>query len=221
MESRIIARLPRIILFDYGGVVADHYCQPYLNSLSSMLGVTPQRVLDEISEATDHGSMYRLDRISMEDFWTNITDRIGCRSINITEAQRLWAESYIPNPAILSLIRFLRKNYQVLTGLVLNEDRDRLRHILAHSCNLASYFDVIYASCEIGLLKPSKEFYDYIITHNPWGLSAYHALVVDDRESHVRVPREMGFLTYRHTSPGESNLYLSKLFDKYEKANNR
>jgi HAD superfamily hydrolase (TIGR01509 family) len=85
--------------------------------------------------------------------------------------------------------------------------------MLQQRCDLRAHFDTIYASCEIGCVKPTKDFYGHILAHNPWNLSAADILVVDDRESHVRAPSDLGFQTYQFKTPGECSIYLSTLYN--------
>jgi FMN phosphatase YigB (HAD superfamily) len=204
---------PRLILFDYGGVIADHYAQPYLNALALLLGVSSEQVLEEVSESTEHGKQYRLNRLSQNEFWSAIVRRVGCLSLDSDLAQKLWAQTYIPNRAMLSSVSFLKERCHVFTGLALNEDAPRLSWVLEELGDARNSFDCIFASCEIGCLKPSPEFYRHILDHNPWHLTAGEILVIDDRSSHIETPHAMGFQVYRHENPGACIRHLSKIYD--------
>ena len=48
------------VMLDYGGVVADHYSEPYVSRLAAELGTTRRTALDVLGEHSVHGKQYLL-----------------------------------------------------------------------------------------------------------------------------------------------------------------
>src|SRR5438552_991824 len=98
------------VLCDYGGVVADHYSEPYESQLAELLGVGRQRLRSLLSERSPHGRAYRLDQLTMKEFWSEVIQGAGKvdPGTSIELLQELWARTYIPNQAVLSLLSYLR-----------------------------------------------------------------------------------------------------------------
>lgn len=60
-------------VFDYGGVVSHHYCEPWQSNLSTLLGTTPQKVKGLLSESGSLGRDYRLGHaIIIRYYWSRI-----------------------------------------------------------------------------------------------------------------------------------------------------
>ena len=59
---------------------------------------------------------------------------------------------------------------------------------------LEAYFDKVYVSCEMKLLKPSPEIFRAVLADS--ALRAEETLFVDDSERNVATARSLGFATY-------------------------
>ena len=57
-----------------------------------------------------------------------------------------------------------------------------------------SYFDKLYVSCEIGLSKPNKEIYQYVL--NDEKLNPAETIFVDDRKQNLIGAKEVGMHTF-------------------------
>ena len=205
-------QLPQLVLFDYGGVVADHYSQPYLSQLSKLVGAPSNEILMQLSEKTPHGKAFRLASVSKEEFWNTVRSNLHVAPFPIDQAQLLWAKTYVPNEAMLKLISFLRVEVNVAVGLVLNEDEHRLAYV-RKELDSVNRFNYVLASCELGALKPEVGFYERIAEICPPAKERGRVLIVDDRESHVAAPIACGFQGYHFTSPGEFSIFISNLIN--------
>ncbi|MGL5937752.1 MAG: HAD family hydrolase [Phocaeicola sp.] len=58
---------------------------------------------------------------------------------------------------------------------------------------LGSYVDEIFASYEIGCMKPEKAIFDYLIDHT--AIDPTETIFVDDAPANVKIGEELGFLT--------------------------
>lgn len=200
------------VFCDYGGVVADHYSEPYLGQLAQALGTTRETARALVSERSPHGRLYRLDQITKAEFWNAVRQLAPRKDFDDEVVQDLWAQTYIPNRALLSLLRYLRDDLGIQTGIVMNEDRWRFRYIEEHF-DLRTYVDHVIASFEVGAIKPDSEMYSVILrralrTDRP-GLLLY----IDDRESHVEAAKKQGIEGYCYRNSGELSVYIGHLLE--------
>src|SRR5579872_448296 len=136
------------IVFDYGGVLADHYVEPFQTMLGELLHATQKETRDLTSERSPHGRDYRLGKISKQDFW-NAIKKLSGTEFDIDYAHELFEKTYLPNPAMISLVGWLKDKWGIQIGLGLNEDVDRwntVKKLL--NAEVFSNFNVI--SFEIG-----------------------------------------------------------------------
>lgn len=59
--------------------------------------------------------------------------------------------------------------------------------------SLGAFFDKVYLSHRIGMRKPNKEIFQYIMDSN--GLKPEHTLFIDDSPQHIAGARELGIQT--------------------------
>ena len=73
------------------------------------------------------------------------------------------------------------------------------------------YFDEQVVSCEIGLGKPDRRIYEYLLTH--CGLSAEETIFIDDRKDNVDVAEELGITPFHfdRTNPEEACANLRRV----------
>jgi FMN phosphatase YigB (HAD superfamily) len=200
------------IQFDYGGVVADHYSEPYLGLLASELGVDRNAARALLSEQSPHGRLYRLDQLSKEAFWEEVRKLSRRTTFNNEFVQELWAKTYIPNAAVLSLIAYLRNDLGLQIGVVMNEDRWRYRFIMDTYC-LDSYLDVTVASFQVGALKPEAAMSEAILRLSNRLSSPDSVLYVDDRQTHVDATVRAGMRGYQYLNAGELSTHISQLLE--------
>lgn len=63
--------------------------------------------------------------------------------------------------------------------------------------SLSALFDKAYYSFEVGLRKPGREIYDFVVKENNLDLEA--TLFIDDNEENVKGAREAGIITHHKT----------------------
>ena len=199
------------IVFDYGGVLADHYVEPFQTMLGELLHATQKETRDLTSERSPHGRDYRLGKISKQDFW-NAIKKLSGTEFDIDYAHELFEKTYLPNPAMISLVGWLKDKWGIQIGLGLNEDVDRwntVKKLL--NAEVFSNFNVI--SFEIGAIKPDKIFYETMIKKAHHEDDPSRILYVDDRDTHVEAARHYGIQGYDFINEGDfvSALHNMKL----------
>jgi putative hydrolase of the HAD superfamily len=188
------------LLFDYGGVIADHYCEPATSLLAELLGVTRKESLELVSERVDAGIDFRLSRITKAEFWNRIREKVPNKNFSDNEAQELWASSYIPNQAMLNLLNYVRCTYGIHTAILMNEDVDRFEHVQGLT-DWSKHVDFFVSSHETGFLKPQKEA--YLAAAERWGVNVDQILYIDDRAGHVEAAQALGMKGHTFQNHGE------------------
>lgn len=137
-----------------------------------------QEAIDEIVAQKDNGQLLN-----------EAAPRLIADALGITEHEwlaELGSVDYEPVPDVLGLIGELKENYRI--GLMTNIGIGRINDYL--SDELRDQFDVIFASGDRGVAKPSREAYQQII--DEFGISADEALMVDDSAGFLSQAEEMG-----------------------------
>jgi FMN phosphatase YigB (HAD superfamily) len=192
---------------DYGGVVSDHYCEPFHGQLAATLGVSSKKLRELLSERSEHGRAYRLDKITMAEFWTEVCRLSNGACHDHGYLQEMWAQTYIPNTAVLIFMKHLKEKVGVKTGIVMNEDRARAEYVMDRH-KIHQYASIVVTSCDVGFLKPDIEMFKIVLTKFKRQNKPSSVLYIDDRESHVNAAKECGMQVYRYNSAGEMFCFL-------------
>jgi putative hydrolase of the HAD superfamily len=110
------------------------------------------------------------------------------------------------NPATVAVLADLRAGGTRL-ALLSNAGADfgsYFRHGL-----LGEYFDAVYVSGELKLLKPEPEIYQHVLAD--LGISAAEAVFIDNREDNVRGAQELGITGHVFTDAGTLRAFLESL----------
>lgn len=170
-------------LFDYGGVVSFHYCEPWQGNLSFLLKVEPKRVRELLSETSEHGKEYRLGNMNRKQFWNEVMKLAGIKELDISQLEDNWARSYQIDTRMLSVIDTLRKLGKQV-GVVMNTDAYRFAHI-EKEYQLSTLVDFVISSCKHGVVKPEKEAYLFALRIVNREHSPEKVVYFDDRERNI------------------------------------
>jgi putative hydrolase of the HAD superfamily len=170
--------MPKLYIFDMGGVV----------SLNTDVG---ERIAERLG--FDRGKLWELMQeeivslmagsITAEEFWRRFSSKS-----DLQVDEDLWALTFQPRPnrEVIEMIHALKKEARVVVGTNTIEP-----HFLVHSRN-GDYdiFDRVYASFQIGLVKPDSAFYTYILERE--GCLPAETVFVDDAGENVAAARKLG-----------------------------
>lgn len=199
------------IIFDYGGVVSDHYCEPFQTQMAELFGTTHAESRKLLSESSPHGRAYRLDQISKEEFWARVKELCG-KDFDNDKLQILWAKTYIINASMVSMLKFLKEKKRIQIGMALNEDFGRWQYIL-DTYQPGTFSTVNVLSYEIGTVKPERAFYEEMLIMCGRRNMADRVLYVDDRQSHVDAAIATGLQGYVFTNEGEFSKAVAECFN--------
>lgn len=186
------------LVFDYGGVVSFHHCEPWQGNLARLLNTTPREVRNLLSETSLWGRDFRLGKMSREQFWGLICEKTGVQNVNIQELEYNWANSYQIDIRMVNLIRELRGKIGLQVGILSNSDLYRRNHI-EESYQLSAKVDFNITSCDHGVVKPEKIAYEKMLEVAGRTQEPNRVLYVDDRERNVAPAVALGMKGYVFT----------------------
>jgi len=140
--------------------------------------------------------------MSKTEFWAEVMRLAGRNDLDEDHLQELWARTYIPNAAVLSLLGHIKDELGVQTGIIMNEDRWRYEFVLKEY-DMKRYTPLIVASFEVGAIKPEKAIYEEVLIRARRKNQPQRVLYIDDRQSHVDAAKACGMEGYLHINPGE------------------
>ncbi|HPE69230.1 MAG TPA: HAD family phosphatase [Thermotogota bacterium] len=170
---------PKLFIFDVGQVVYTRTA--VVPRMAEELGLDHHQFLHF---ARPSGLFeLQIGRMGEDQFWQNFQHHSG-----VAVGSTTWGRFFQPQPleGTLHIIEQLKKKFRVVAGTNTIE-----AHFQVHMAN-GHYdpFDKVYASHQLGLLKPDPAFYLYILEreHTP----PSQAIFIDDNADNVRSAREIG-----------------------------
>jgi FAD synthase/FMN phosphatase YigB (HAD superfamily) len=183
------------IIFDFGGVLVDLKPEACLDAFAA-LGL-PQ-VADYLTPYGHKGPFGKVENgdITIPEFCNEIRDLF---QVSLTDEQIVsaWAAFLLHTPLNkIRMVHHLAKNYRVF----LLSNTNPVHILKLNEFDEAGFpakecFEKLYLSYEIGLSKPGREIFSYVL-HDA-GIKAKETLLVDDGPGNCRTAMEMGFKTFQ------------------------
>jgi len=167
-----------LYIFDMGGVVA--YNTDVFPSVINHLNITAEQFYGFAGS-----SLERLlnGEISADDFWMRFSSRIGKKV-----SEDLFAKFFNPrlDLDVTAILKQLKDNARVVCGTnTFDSHYDYL--VLGGYYDL---FDAVYASNKMGVSKPHRDFYRYILMSE--GVKPEDTVFIDDTEENVISAEKLG-----------------------------
>lgn len=183
------------IIFDFGGVLVDLEPQACLDAFTK-LGL-PQ-IVDYLTPYGHKGPFGKVENgdITLEEFRHEIKDIFGTNLTDI-EIDDAWAAFLLNIPVNkMKMVHELAKKYRVF--LLSNTNPIHIRKLQEFEDNgfpVNECFEKLYLSYEIGLSKPGREIYEYVL--NDAGLVAEETLLIDDGPANCETAKKLNIKTYK------------------------
>lgn len=193
------------IIFDLGGVILNLDQERTLRAFKR-LGVD----MDEINEISTIFSDFEMGKINADDFRQAIMTHLK-GTVTESEIDAAWNAMLLDLPAErLTYLKFLRKNFNV--HLLSNTNSIHIdafnKYLLDEHPNLDWYaqFDKVYYSYEIGLRKPNKDIYEFVLQEN--NLKPHECLFIDDLKANLNGAGHVGMHTIWAKKPLDENMLM-------------
>ena len=178
--------MTKAIIFDLGGVVLNPEGFT-LNMLTKIFGVSPKQIQIVYTEVLEkewgRGEVTAaqiVEKIKQKFPINRKTEQV------VKEWQQIYLNQTKIDQEILNRVDKLHKNYRVylLTNTVdIHSQVNKKRGIYSH-------FDNIYESCALGIRKPNKEIYQYVL--RDLSLKPQECFFTDDRQVHIDGAKALG-----------------------------
>lgn len=171
-------------VFDYGGVVSFHYCEPWQGNISRLLHVDPKMADELLSETSPQGNAYRQGKMTRDAFWQEVIRLAGANGVSASKLEENWAHSYQIDQRMLDMIARLRSERGFQVGVMMNTDVYRHNHI-EQEYQLSSKVDFIISSFQTGVTKPSPEAYRLVFSSANRLATPWKVIYVDDKQRNI------------------------------------
>ena len=186
------------LIFDWGGVLSVSQHDEAVKRFSE-LGLPNAETY--FVEGQNWGGIFgqvESGEISISDFLEKVSDLCG-RPITFEEiAYAWWGFFHHLSPGMLQqLEEWKKEGYRLY--ILTNNNPFMMSYIngdqfAPEGRPFRTYFDKVYVSCEIGLAKPDKAIYEYVLKDG--GMKAEETIFADDRKQNLTGAAEAGMQTY-------------------------
>ena len=186
------------IVFDLGGVLIDLSHDQAVRRFEEIGVVDAAQLLDPYEQK---GIFLEVENgtITADEYCQKLREHTG-KDLSYEEIKHAWLGFIVDVPPYkLDYLLKLRERYNVYllsnTNPIIQEGWARTDQFSAAGRPIGDYFDKMYTSYEVGVTKPDRKIFDYMIADS--GLIPSETLFVDDAKSNVEVGRSFGFQTYQ------------------------
>lgn len=198
------------LIFDFGGVLINLDLPLCINKLKDIGATGVEKYLSNFGQS-DFFLQWEKGEIGLGEFRENIR-AISSGQPSDDEIDAAWMAFLQDIPAEkIELLKQLRSRYRILmlsNTNPLHIEQSARTAFEAHGTTMNELFDKCYLSYEIGLTKPGRDIFEYLL--NDAGVEPGECLFLDDGQKNIDTARAMGFQT-RLVSPGESLDFLTEL----------
>jgi putative hydrolase of the HAD superfamily len=195
-----------VLLVDLCGVVCRFQPDQRLAALAEAAHVAPEPL-----HAAIWGSGFDADcdrgRYTVEQIHAEL-NRILDRDLPYDRLCALWARAFAPDLAFLAEFDRIRAGRRAY--LVSNNGPLVLDTIRMHLPDIARRFDDLLFTCRFGVLKPDPELYRRVLAH--LGVSARHALFIDDSATNVLGAQQAGLHARHYTDCNDFITWSRRVF---------
>lgn len=181
------------ILFDLGGVILDINIQATLKRFYE-LGFPPELLQYPESMQTDVFFKYQTGKLDTEEFRNEIR-RSTCVEMGDEEFDEAWNAMLVGIPRERTrLLKVLSKRYKLYMLSNTSEMHVKVFEKMYFDVageSMHDVFEKIYYSHEIGLHKPDREAWEYVIKDA--AILPEETLFLDDTIYNIKASKELGF----------------------------
>ena len=195
----------RVILFDFGGVIAEEGFYAGLEQIALEQGLRPER-LPQLGVEAMYASGYVTGQGSEQDFWNQLQHTAGVRGDHATLREEILSR-FLIRDWVMELVDKLRtRGY--LTAL-LSDHTDWLDILDARSGFMKS-FDRVFVSYRLGKGKWDASVFDKVVAD--LHIHPTQAVFIDDNAGHVERANRRGLHAILYTGRDDLETALATLF---------
>lgn len=183
----------RVVLFDYGGVLAEEGFREGLMEIGQSHGLSPESFFEHAAEVV-YETGYATGRAPESVYWAELRKSTGITGDD-AELRNELLSRFVLRPWIFEIVRLLRK--AGLTIAVLSDQTDWLDTLDARD-DFFKEFHHVFNSFHLGKGKRDPTVFDDVAGR--LDIPKERILFIDDNEGHVMRARQQGLrsLLYRN-----------------------
>jgi putative hydrolase of the HAD superfamily len=184
--------LIRVVLFDFGGVIAEEGFYRGLLAIAEESGLQPDAFF-RIAEDLIHRTRYVTGRSTEAAYWAALREKTGITRTDAHLREQILSR-FVVRPEMLSLADRLRASGR--NANILSDQTDWLDELDRRS-PFSSHFDRVYNSYHLHKSKRDEEIFTDVCSG--LGIQPPEALFVDDNAGNIARAARRGLLTIQFT----------------------
>jgi putative hydrolase of the HAD superfamily len=205
------------IIFDFGGVILDI---DYLKTKEAFqtLGLSQEQLVYTQKNQSDWFSRIETGQISEQRFLNGLLEFLppNTKTNVVVEAWNALLGNYKSERLLFLLETKTKYRSFLLSNTNVIHERwftQKLRK--EYGTQLSDYFEKVYYSHELGMRKPNKEIFEFVLQDNK--LLPNETIFIDDSIQHIETAKQLGIQTLHLKQNQEVYLELPLLLAKLNK----
>lgn len=189
----------KVIIFDYNGVVKK-INKYFFDDVELIYGLSAQEKQNAKKATCDLFEQLDKGLLDEESFWLKFSQAINKpMPVNVKELSReLFNEHFELYQEVVNMTKNLKA--EGYTTAVLSDTFPYMSEIIRQRGGY-DYFDKVYLSCEVGFVKPQKEFYELAI--KDLAVLPGECIFIDDDEGNLLPAEKLGMKTVLAKKPDQ------------------
>lgn len=194
----------KVLIFDFGNVIGSNPAPQIFRSISKKFSVKESLIKKVVSKLVPD---VQTNLLSEKLFWKEMSKKLKIRSDS--ELKKIWIRTYEENVKLnhqmIALLKKLKKSYK----LCLLSNTTKFHKKVGFRKILEDIFDVIIYSCDVGMRKPQREIYLYLlkkIKEDP-----KNCIIIDDEIENLKYPETLGMGIIHFKSLKQLKTQLKKM----------
>lgn len=187
----------KTVIFDMGGVIITINHEEALRRFKALGIKNADKILNPYCQSGVFGDLEE-GKVTEEEYQKALEDMVG-RELTRNEIKDCWlgyAED-VPAKKLATLLKLKKEGYRVIllsnTNPYMTSWTDS-NDFSGDGHPIKDYFDALYRSYEVKLMKPDEKFFRYVLSQEK--LLPEEALFVDDGPRNCAAASELGIRTY-------------------------
>lgn len=208
-DRKILKPNIKNIIFDWGGVITNIDYHITIDNFAK-IGMPGFKEYYSQSTANNLFRQFEKGMIPAEEIRKNLRKDYHVDASD-EEIDNAWCSMLLDTPEErLEVLKKLKKNYRLFllsnTNIIHVEYYNSLIYE-KYTLRFPELFDHVFYSHEIGMRKPDREIFEYVLKYNK--LQKANTLFVDDLEINIRAAKQIGMKTF-HVKYSNAILELEK-----------
>lgn len=180
----------KLILFDIGGVLIEYGDVFKTVSLEQKF---PHEFIDKTFDKYDNE--ITIGKITPQELYLKCLDENKLTADRDYDFVDSWLRDYKIIKPTFDLVQqlYITKKYKI--GLFSNIYKGMVPEMIKRKIIPQIRYNYIFLSCDIGMQKPEKQIYDYVLSTT--GLRAEQILFIDDKEDNLEPALRLGWNTFK------------------------